>query len=105
MKTTLAMALTLALILLYAACAHGQTAPKPHAIWAPYSASMPTATLQARYDALQREIDNSWFCGRLSLSLLSGLIAEQEPIRQELDRRDIAQIHALSQAIEGKRKP
>ena len=103
MKMTIAMLVPLALILLYAACAHGQTAPKPHAIWAPYSASMPTATLQARYDALQREIDNSWFCGHLSL--LSGLIAEQEPIRKELDRRDIAQIEATTRAIEGKGKP
>ena len=64
---------------------------------------MPTATLQARYDALQREIDNSWFCGHLSL--LSGLIAEQEPIREELDRRGWAQIEATTRAIEGKGKP
>ena len=101
MKSTISMIVPLALILIYAACAHGQTAPKPHAIWAPYSASMPTATLQARYDALQREIDNSWFCGHLSL--LSGLIAEQEAINEELDRRDRAQIEATTRAIE--RKP
>jgi cell division protein FtsB len=58
-------------------------------------AQQSTAALQDRYEALQTAFEQT-----NDLVQLDAILAEQTPIGDELTRRDVAQIHATSAALE-----
>lgn len=93
--------LTLAVLFICGLVAFGQTAPLKAQVLVPAAAS--TEDLQEWFDSIQANIDTCW--AHHHLPCLISLNEAQKVILDELDRRDREKVQALTQALEGKRKP